>query len=572
MINSKIKALLAVPGSLFRLLSRKQKISFCILLFLTVGYSIIETVGISAIMPFISLASEPGLIASGWYKKAFDFAGFNGFEPFIMAFGAVIIFFYFFRAIYSSSLTYFINRYSFSIYKYLSKNVLKTILSISYKIFVQRNSAEQIRTIAEETYDVGRLVLSVMKLLSELFPVILIYVVIVILNWKITLVITFVLLLLLLLLLPFLTKINKKLGKKRVESGKMNYRLLKESLGNIKFIKLKGNEDDLLKTYDNTTSVRMRTEVLSNVLGALPKGILESVGFSLLIAGVMFYIKIYHDATAAIPVITMYALALYRILPSIYRMMQNIGEIAYFENTLESVKECLRQKRENEESSPLDFNHSIRLENIDFKYLTGNEVINDISFIVKKGEKIAITGESGGGKSTLIDIITGIHKPVSGKIIIDDTVLTDNNIRSWRKKIGYIPQSIYLFDGTVAENVSFGSTPDNDKIIKALQRANIWDFLSEKDGLKTRVGDGGIQLSGGQQQRIGIARALYDDPEVLILDEATSSLDNETEKKIMDEIYSVSENKTLIVIAHRLSTVERCDRRIRIENGRMIND
>jgi len=572
MINSKVKALLSVPGSLFSLLNRRQKITFCILLFLTIGYSIIETIGISAIMPFISLASEPGLLASGWYKKAFNFAGFDGFEPFIMAFGVLIIFFYFFRAIYTSLLTYFINRFSLNIYKYLSKNVLKTILSISYKVYVQKNSAEQIRTITGETNDVGKIVLSVLKLLSELFPVILIFVVIVILNWKITLIITFVLLLMLLIILPLLTKINKKLGKKRLESGKLGYRLLYESLGNIKFIKLKGNEEGILQTYENTTAVIAHTEVLSNVLGALPKGILESVGFSLLIAGVMFYIKIYHDAAAAIPIITMYALALYRILPSIYRIMQNIGEIAYLEKTLESVNESLRQTTEKEESAPLDFNHSIRLENIFFKYLTGNEVINDVSFIVKKGEKIAITGESGGGKSTLIDIITGIHKPVSGKIIIDDTVLTDKNIRSWRKKIGYIPQSIYLFDGTVAENVSFGSVPDNDKIIKALQKANIWDFLSQKNGLKTCVGDGGIQLSGGQQQRIGIARALYDDPEVLILDEATSSLDNETEKKIMDEIYSVSENKTLIVIAHRLSTVERCDRRISIENGRILND
>jgi ATP-binding cassette subfamily B protein/ATP-binding cassette subfamily C protein len=572
MINSKIKALLSVPGSLIQLLNRRQKISFLILLVLTIGYSIIETVGISAIMPFISLASEPDLLSTGWYKKAFDFAGFNGFEPFIFAFGIVIIFFYIFRAVYSSLLTYLINRYSINIYKYLSKNVLKTILSISYKVFVQKNSAEQIRTIAEETNDVGRIVLNIMKTLSEFFPIIMIYVVIVILNWKITLVITFVLSLMLLIILPFLTKINKKLGEKRLESGKMSYRLLKESLGNIKYIKLKGNEEVILQTYENTTAVRARAEVLSNVIGALPKGILESVGFSMLIAGIMFYIRIYHNATAAIPIISMYALALYRILPSIYRIMQNIGDIAYLEKTLENVNESLHQKADNEESAPLDFNNSIRLENINFKYLTGNEVINEISFTVKKGEKIAITGESGGGKSTLIDIITGIHKPASGKIIIDETVLSDKNIRSWRKKIGYIPQSIYLFDGTVAENVSFGSTPDNDKIIKALQRANIWDFLSDKEGIKTRVGDGGIQLSGGQQQRIGIARALYDDPEVLVLDEATSSLDNETEKKIMDEIYNVSENKTLIVIAHRLTTVERCDRRIRIENGRILNE
>jgi len=572
MLNPKIKAFLSVLGILYRLLNRRQKISFCIMLFLTIGFSIIETVGISAIMPFISLASDPGLLTSGWYKKVFDFAGFNGFESFIIASGFVIIFFYFFRAVYSTFLTYSINRFSFGIYKSLSKNVLRTILSISYKVYVQKNSAEQIRTITEETKDVGVLVLNFMKLLSEFFTVLLIYAVIVVINWKMTLVITVVLSFIVLFMLSILTKKNKKIGEKRFESGITIYRLIKESLGNIKYIKLKGNEEDILQTYETAAETRSRAEVFYNVFGALPKGILESIGFSLLIAAVMFFIKMYHDASAAIPVITMYALALYRILPSIHRMVQNIGEIFYFQKTLENVNESLHQQAEKEDAEPLDFKHSIRFENISFSYMSGNEVIKGISFTVNKGEKIAITGESGGGKSTLIDIITGIHKPVSGKIIIDDTVLTNKNIRSWRVKIGYIPQSIYLFDGTVAENVSFASIPDDDKIIKALQRANIWDFLIQKEGIYTRVGDGGIQLSGGQQQRIGIARALYDDPEVLVLDEATSSLDSETEKKIMDEIYNISENKTLIVIAHRLSTVERCERKIQIESGRIIGE
>jgi len=568
-----IKALLSIPNSLIHLLNRRQKISFFILLVLIIVYSIIETVGISAIMPFISLVSDPRLLESGWYKKAFDFSGFADFESFIITFGFVIIFFYIFRAVYFSLLTYFINRFSFDIYKYMSKKVLKTILSISYKLYVQKNSAEQIRTITEETNDVGsRIILNLLKLMSEIFPVILIYIVIVIMNWKMTLFITFALLLLLLLLVPFLTKKNNMLGKKRLESGKSIYRLLKESLGNIKYIKLKGNENTILQTYDTSTEIKARTEVLSNVFNTIPKGILESVGFSLLIAAVIFFIRMYHDASAAIPIITMYALAFYRILPSIHRMLMEIGEISYFHKTLDNVTESLRQQPENEESAPLDFNRAISLDNITFKYITGSEIINGVSFNIKKGEKIAITGESGSGKSTLIDIITGIHKPVSGKIYIDDTPLTDKNIRSWRMKIGYIPQSIYLFDGNVADNVSFGSVYDEDKIIKALKKANIWDFLSQKEGLNTLVGDGGIQLSGGQQQRIGIARALYDDPEILVLDEATSSLDTETEKKIMDEIYSISENKTLIVIAHRLSTVERCDRRIRIENGGIANE
>jgi ABC-type bacteriocin/lantibiotic exporter with double-glycine peptidase domain len=411
-----------------------------------------------------------------------------------------------------------------------------------------------------------------MKFLSEIFTVILIYVVIVFINWKMTLVITLILLFMILFMLHFLTNKNRKLGAKRVESGRIIYRSLKESLGNIKFIKLKGNEAGILQTYDAAATAKARTEILSNVFGALPKGILESIGFSLLIAAVIFFIWQYHDASRAIPIITMYALALYRILPSLYRMLQNISEISYYQKTLESVNGSLHQHMENEGNEPLVFKRSIRLEKINFIYMTGSEVITDISLEIKKGEKIAITGESGGGKSTLADIIIGIHKPLSGNIYIDDTALSNKNVRSWRSKIGYIPQSIYLFDGTVAENVSFGSIHDDNKVKSVLQKANIWEFLSQKEGILTKVGDGGIQLSGGQQQRIGIARALYDDPEVLVLDEATSSLDAENEKKIMDEIYDVSENKTLVVIAHRLSTVERCGRNIRVENGRIVNE
>jgi ATP-binding cassette subfamily B protein/ATP-binding cassette subfamily C protein len=384
-----------------------------------------------------------------------------------------------------------------------------------------------------------------------------------------TLIVTAVLSFMVIFLLSLLTGISSIQGKKKFTSGRMMSRTLKETLGNLKYVKLKGNEEDILRNYEKTIEINTRSELITSVLGIIPKGILESIGFSLLIASVVFIIWIYHDASKVIPVISMYALALYRILPSLHRMLNDINRISFREKILDGVEENLRQPVEKEGSAPIVFKKSIRLENIYFKYMTGNDVITGISLEINKGEKIAFSGESGGGKSTLVDIIIGIHKPVSGKVYIDDTPITDDNIRSWRKKIGYIPQNIYLFDGTVAGNVAFGSSLDEEKIKTALVKANIWDFLCQKEGINTLVGDGGIQLSGGQQQRIGIARALYDDPEVLVLDEATSALDTETEQKIMDEIYSVSANKTLIVIAHRLSTVERCDRRLRIVNGKL---
>jgi ATP-binding cassette subfamily B protein/ATP-binding cassette subfamily C protein len=542
-----------------------------ILLVLTIGFSLVETIGISAIMPFISLASDSNLLNSGWYKKAFDFFKAANAESFIIGMGIGIICFYVFRAVYSFFLTYSINRFSCGMYKHFSKKVFITVLSVSYKLYTVKNSAELMRTITSETSEISKITLNILQLCSEVFTILMIYTVIVLLNWKMTLIISAILLFMVLLLLAILTKENKVQGVKRFVSGRKMNRVLKETLGNYKYVKLKGNEEDILSVYDTSVETYTRSEVVNNILGNIPKNILESIGFSFLVAVVIFIIWIYHDASKVIPVISMYALALYRILPSIHRMLQNINGIFYSQKCFENVEQSLNQPVETEGSAPLAFNRSIRLDDIQFKYMTGGNVVTGVSLEIKKGDKLAITGESGSGKSTLVDIIIGIHKPVSGKVYIDETAITNDNIRSWRKKIGYIPQSIYLFDGTVAENVSFGSIPDDEKIKKALQMANIWDFLAAKDGINTLVGEGGIQLSGGQQQRIGIARAMYDDPDVLVLDEATSALDTNNKKKIMDEIYNVSAKKTLIVIAHRLSTVERCDRRIRIENGKIIS-
>jgi ATP-binding cassette subfamily B protein/ATP-binding cassette subfamily C protein len=347
-------------------------------------------------------------------------------------------------------------------------------------------------------------------------------------------------------------------------------RIVGETFGNYKFIKLRGNEKALFNDYSKTSNVAARAQIISSTLNSLPKNLLEGIGFSLLVLAVVFILWYYKSPENVIPIIAMYALALYRILPSINRLLGNINQIAYFQRSLDLVYDNTHQTTEYEGNDPIAFEKTIRVENLCFKYLIGDDVLNNISFEIHKGEKIAITGESGGGKSTLVDLIIGIHKPSSGMVYIDDTAVTSENIRSWRSKIGYIPQGIYLFDGTVGENVAFGSTQDEARIIQVLRMANVWDFLAQRDGVHTRVGEGGIQLSGGQKQRIGIARALYRDPEVLVLDEATSALDNDTESRIMDEIYDVSANKTLIVIAHRLTTVERCDRRIQIENGEIV--
>ncbi|MHD0322452.1 ABC transporter ATP-binding protein, partial [Fusobacterium varium] len=241
--------------------------------------------------------------------------------------------------------------------------------------------------------------------------------------------------------------------------------------------------------------------------------------------------------------------------------------ILFYRKSLDTIVDELESEVENIENNLIEFNKKIKFKNICFEFEKEKEVLKNINLNIFKGEKVAFVGESGSGKTTLVDLITGLYKPKNGDVYLDDIKLEDKNIGYWRQSIGYIPQEVYLFDGTIADNVVFNREYDEERLIESLKKARIWEFLKRKEGIKTIVGDRGIMLSGGQKQRIAIARALYDDPEVLVLDEATSALDNETEEEIMKEIYDVSKGRTLIIVAHRLTTLKDCDRIFVINNG-----
>jgi ATP-binding cassette subfamily B protein/ATP-binding cassette subfamily C protein len=562
----------STPAKLNQLLDKRRKLFLIILFFMAVVLSLIETAGVSIVMPFISVASNPDVINSGRYKFFYDLLGFTDTTRFILFFGMAIIIFYFFRSIYNIFYSYIMNRFSLGTYRYFASRLFKTYLALPYKVYIQKNPSLMSQMIVSESNNLSNLLLNALQIFSESFTVLLLYCFMVLVNWQITLVLTLILILIVFIVFTTLIRASKKLGEKRYEANVKLSRTIWETFNNFKFIKLKGNEAEMYETFYDSTSKISRASVLSTTLGSIPKNILENLGFSLLIAAVCYILWRYNSAAMVIPVISMYALALYRMLPAINRILGYFNSIAYLQRSLHKIHEDLNLETEHEGSVPIAFRKSVRGEKLWFGYLQGDDVIKDASLEITIGEKVAVTGESGSGKTTLVDILIGIYRPLKGNLYVDDILINSDNIRSWRSKIGYIPQSIYLFDGTVAENVAFGSAHDDEKIIQVLKKAKIWDFLEARDGINTRVGERGIQLSGGQKQRIGIARALYNDPEVLVLDEATSSLDDATEAEIMNEIYDVSGNKTLIIIAHRLSTVERCDRRIRIENGRITRE
>ena len=562
---------MANPKKLLAITTRQEKKNFIILIFMSIFLSIIETVGISAIMPFITLASDPSKIVSNKYSKmVYDFFEFSTTTNFMIFFGLFLIGFYIFRATYSMLYNYILNKFAFGRFHAFAFRLFKNYTNLPYKRFVKRNSAELIKTIVNEASNLSFYMQSLLLIFSEFFTVVLLYALLLLMDWKMTLVLTILLGAKVLFLLFFLKKRIEKEGLKRSIMQSKFYKILNETFGNFKIIKLIQNEEKLYSEFSNISYGYARANIVSNTLSQLPRLSLETIGFSVLIGIVVYVLFQYNDANFVLPIISMYALALYRILPALNRILSNYNTLLFLSNSLDIVYSDLSYTPQTEGKDFIDFKNKIELTNVSFEYSKNKKVLENINIIINKGDKVAFVGESGSGKSTLVDLIIGLYKPLSGEIVIDDKKLTSDNVKSYRSKVGYIPQSIYLFDGTVGENVAFGYEYDKEKIMEVLKKANIYDFLSSKEGIDTLVGDGGIQLSGGQKQRIGIARALYSDPEILVLDEATSALDNETEAKIMDEIYETSQDKTLLIIAHRLSTIERCDRKIMLSNGKII--
>lgn len=556
--------------STFRMLrsltTQRDKIILFSLLIATIILSLIETIGISIIMPFITFASNPDMIFAHWSSKwVYDTLHFSNTMYFMYFFSALLLGFYIFRAIYNAVYSYSLARFAFGKFHFFAYRLFCKSVELSYLDFSVKKTDKIRQTIVAEANNTSFYIQNLLQMVSELFTIILMYVLLLLVSWKMTLVLTILLGIQVWLILKFLSRKIKNQGIVDVEMNAQLSELITKTFGNFKFIKLKGNQKEVYNAFEKLSRNRTRALTISQTLLPLPKIILETIGFSVLIACVAYILFKYEDASAVIPIISMYALALYRILPATTRILQNFNMMSYLSHSVRSVYENLTYHTEYEDNEPCEFEDSIKLQNIDFAYIEDKPILNNFSLEIKKGEKVAFVGESGAGKSTLVDLIIGIYKPQNGQLLVDNKPITNRNLRSWRKKIGYIPQSIYLFDGSVGENVAFGSKMDEGKIIDSLKKAKIWDFLCQHQGIHTRVGEGGILLSGGQKQRIGIARAIYDNPEILVLDEATSALDNTTESEIMDEIYDVASQKTLLIIAHRLSTIEKCQRHIELQ-------
>lgn len=540
--------------------SQKQKAFFIMLIGLSIGVTIIETMSISLIMPFVTIAMGNGLVLDNHFlilNKFFSAFHVTTQKQQIIVLGGTIIGAYAVRALVTILFNYINHTFSFNQFRDISLRVFINCLQCNFRDFSKFNSADIWKIIVGDSFQLAMILLFVFKLATEVFVILFTYGLLLWINLRLTMVLTAFLVLMALLIWKFIMRSTASQGEMVGLSVNMAARIFNEAFGNYKVLKVFNREQFFINRLNDVQQKAARASTLNNVLQEMPRVLLETVAIFMFVGFVMYIVCRYHDASKAIPLLSLYALAFSRFLPAASRIFSYYNNIVYAKNTVNSYQSPLMQQHTEKENVHVVFNKSIRLCHVDYGH---NEkiLLSDVCCEIKKGDKVAIVGESGLGKSTLIDLILGFYAPRKGSICIDDVVLDNTMISSWRSHIGYVPQQIYLFDGTVAGNIVFDRKYDEDRLIEVLKQVSIYDILLEKEGINTQVGEGGVQLSGGQKQRIALARALYSNPEILVLDEATSALDSDTEEKIVENLWKYYAKKTIIIVTHRMSVVQKC--------------
>tara|TARA_B100001250_G_scaffold84532_1_gene69872 strand:- start:12520 stop:14163 length:1644 start_codon:yes stop_codon:yes gene_type:complete len=538
---------------------------------LAVFVALLELSTIVSIFPFLSVVSSPEIIQENEYLNYFyNFLDLETENDFIFLLGISVIGVFLLRGIFSMMLT--VSRMIFTRYFHvnLSNKLFQHYLNIEYKEFSKRQSSSATEILVNETLYVANSVNDLIVFLTEVILIFLIVSTLIFIDWKITSITILTFAFLTILTIP-ITRILAKRGVERAETQLAIYDLLSEALSNFKAIKILSSSSLFTRKLLVSLDKFAKNQVWYVSIAELPKYFIEITALTFLIALILSLNNSNTETSTWLPLISTLAMAFYRLLPSINRIISTFNQLKYNKRATEVVLREFSIPQENiiNKEEEINFKQDLVFEDISLKY-KDKTILSDLSLQIKSGEKIAITGPSGSGKSSFLDIIMGIIKPNKGRILIDGQPLTSSHLKSWRSKIGYVPQNNYLLNASVEENISFGRKVEKEKIDKSLKLANL-DMDSLFNNLdRKNIGEGGVQLSGGQKQRLMIGRASYMDPSIIILDEPTSALDSDTEERVMKEIFDSFRDKTIVIVSHRDEAIKGCDRYLKLENGRFI--
>ena len=569
-------------------LSREQKRKVVALLFLILIGAVLETLGVSMRLPIVMAIVEPDAFTD---NKAVvmvsQLLGLESLEQFVIAMIVVLILIFVLKNAYLLFMYYVQHTFICNSQFLISRDLLRIYFNKPYEFYLNANTSDVLRTVYSDTTGVFSLLLECIQFLSEFIIAVCLGLVLLVIDFQMMVVMCFVLFgvtgLIALLFKPKMGRIGQEA---RVRQSRM-YNSIIQSIMGIKDVKIFAKEESFLEEYENNGRKFYDLSRSQKVLGSAPRLIIESVCIGGILAYLGAMIALGQSVTSMLPQLTAFAMAAVRLMPCANRMSTYLANIAYYKPTLDFVYENVEMPKDVREEykgrtgergreGKLPFRREITVEGISYRYPNSDKVIFDRADMrIPIGKSVGIVGKSGAGKTTLVDIMLGLLDAQGGRILCDGTdILTD--YAGWLHNIGYIPQTINLIDDTLRANVAFGiprEKVDEKRVWEVLEEAQLTSFVREQpDGLDTEIGERGIRMSGGQRQRLGIARALYHDPELLILDEATSALDNDTEAAIMEAINNFHGKKTMLIIAHRLKTIENCDMIFEVRDGKIIQE
>ena len=547
--------------------------------------SVFEMLGVGLMGPFAAMVTDKNFITNNsWLNTIYEKFSFNSTQNFILFFGVFTIIAFYIKAALGFIAQKSIAEFSHGLKGDLSTKLMKSYLDAPYTVHLTKNSANLVQSVVTFTdlFCVG-LVFSLLTAISNGVVIVALVTLLVATNAAASIGIAAVLLVSLAVLNPLKERLARW-GKEGFDASAEMIRILNHGLGGLKETRIIGCEpyfEDQMARAANKYSKNMG---LASGYSNLPRYIVEAVIISFLIVFAFLFVTFNQDSSQNLTsIFGIFAIASIRLLPATGNTISCISVIKYNIHSLDSLYAELKEAEQFEgqhqsksqqnlpSSAKLDFQSEIAIENLVYKYPNAaNNALNEISLTIEKGQSIGLIGKSGSGKTTLVDVLMGLLIPKSGDILLDGASVYPQ-LRAWQNLIGYVPQSIFLIDDTLERNIAFG-VPDNlidrQRVQKAVAAAQLTEVIERLPmGLNTTVGERGVLLSGGQRQRVGIARALYHEKEILVFDEATAALDNETENLITDATKALSGSKTIIIIAHRLSTIEHCDRIYRLEQG-----
>ena len=578
----------SVVNKIWSLLDARERRRGAIVLALLVIVAFVDMLGVASVMPFIAVLANPEVVETNPYLAAvYATLGFESRQQFLFVLGFV-----FFGLLVSSLALRAIGlwaqlRFSHNREYAWGARLVGGYLRQPYEWFLNRHSADlSTSVLAEVRQVISGALFPFMQLIAHVLLAVFLLALLIVVDPLLAIATGGVLGGTYLAISEALRRRLKRIGVERRLANRARFHVVQEAFGGIKEMKILGLEETLVARFTKPAQVLASRQISAGLISQLPAFAMQALLFGGMLLVLLYLMATRGGFQEALPVIAVYAFAGYRLMPALQSIYQDVSQLRFSEAALDAL--CadftsLQTKapggpamRSQEMRERLPLLEKLKLEDVVYAYPgAARRAVNDLSMGIPACSTVGLVGSTGSGKTTTVDLILGLLRPQAGRILVDGQELTDDRVRLWQRSLGYVPQQIFLSDDTVASNIAFGLPEkriDMAAVERAARIANLHDFVVNElpQGYQTTVGERGVRLSGGQRQRIGIARALYHDPDVLILDEATSALDNLTEQAVMEAVHNLGSRKTIILIAHRLTTVRNCDRIFLLEHGNLV--